>query len=85
MALTLALVFHLAPAGLALATTLSSNLNAFLLYRRLRLEDVYRSPQGWSGLLLRAGLAAGPFSTTGSATPGSPSFRYIPPSSWPPD
>ena len=59
MALNLALVFPLAHAGLALATTLSSNLNAFLLYRRLRLEDAYRPPRGWSGLLLRAGLAAG--------------------------
>jgi putative peptidoglycan lipid II flippase len=59
MGLNIALVFPLAHAGLALATTLSSSLNAFLLYRRLRREGAYRPPPGWDGLLLRAGLAAG--------------------------
>jgi putative peptidoglycan lipid II flippase len=59
MVLNIALVFPLAHAGLALATTLSSILNAFLLYRGLRSVDAYRPARGWTGLLLRAGLAAG--------------------------
>ena len=59
LGLNIALVFPLAHAGLALATTLSSSLNAFLLYRGLRRDGAYRPPRGWGGLLLRIGVAAG--------------------------
>jgi len=57
MALNIALVFPLAHAGLALATTLSASLNAFLLFRGLRREGVYVPQSGWPLLLLR-GIAA---------------------------
>lgn len=57
MVLNIALVFPLAHAGLALATTLSAWLNAFLLYRGLRGELIYQPQSGWPLLLLR-GLAA---------------------------
>jgi len=58
MGLNLVLVFPLAHAGLALATTLSASLNAFLLYRGLRREGVYRPGRGWGGILLRVILAS---------------------------
>jgi len=58
MVLNIALVFPLAHAGLALATTLSASLNALLLFRRLRREDAYRPEKGWPWLLLRVGCAA---------------------------
>lgn len=57
MVLNIALVFPLAHAGLALATTLSASLNAFLLFRGLRREGVYVPQSGWSLLFLR-GIAA---------------------------
>ena len=80
MALNIALVFPLAHAGLALATTLSASLNALLLFRGLRREAVYRPPAGWGWLGGRAALAcavmgallwwgAGPLSTWTSAAP----------------
>ena len=80
MALNIALVFPLAHAGLALATTLSASLNALLLFRGLRREAVYRPPAGWGWLAGRAGLAcavmgallwwgAGPLSAWTSAAP----------------
>lgn len=40
-------------AGLALATTTSAWLNAWLLYRRLREADVYAPQPGWRPVLLR--------------------------------
>ena len=40
-----------AHAGLALATALASYINAGLLYRHLRRDDVYRPHAGWSRLL----------------------------------
>jgi putative peptidoglycan lipid II flippase len=64
MLFNIVLVFPLAHAGLALATTLSSWLNAFLLFRGLRREGVLRLQRGWLSLLLRsvvAGLVMGAF------------------------
>ncbi len=58
MVLNLLLVFPLAHAGLALATTLAALVNATLLFRALRREGVYRPQTGWSSLILR-GMFAG--------------------------
>lgn len=41
------LFFPLAHAGLALATAMSSFVNAGLLYKRLRQDSIYRPRQGW--------------------------------------
>ncbi|MEW8029196.1 MAG: murein biosynthesis integral membrane protein MurJ [Candidatus Thiodiazotropha sp.] len=57
MVLNILLVFPLAHAGLALATTLSSGLNAYLLYRALIKGGIYTPTAGWNGLLSRT-LAA---------------------------
>jgi putative peptidoglycan lipid II flippase len=57
MVLNLILVFPLAHAGLALATTLSATLNAGLLFSGLLRERVYRPVAGWPRLLAQ-GLAA---------------------------
>jgi putative peptidoglycan lipid II flippase len=57
MVLNIILVFPLAHAGLALATTLSASLNALLLYLGLRREGVYRPQPHWPGLIAR-GMAA---------------------------
>lgn len=57
--LNLLLVWPLAHAGLALATSLSAFINAALLYRILRREGVYIPEAGWSKLLLQIGLANG--------------------------
>jgi putative peptidoglycan lipid II flippase len=51
------LVFPLAHAGLALATSLSAFLNAGLLYRGLRRQGAYRPRNGWRALGLRIALA----------------------------
>jgi putative peptidoglycan lipid II flippase len=58
MAFNLALVFPLAHAGLALATSLSAFLNAALLYRGLRRQEAYRPGPGWSALGMRVALAS---------------------------
>ncbi len=58
MVLNIALMFPLAHAGLALATTLSAGLNAGLLLHGLRKEGVYRPSAGWLLLILRGGLAS---------------------------
>ncbi|WP_260293303.1 murein biosynthesis integral membrane protein MurJ [Sedimenticola hydrogenitrophicus] len=58
MVLNILLVFPLAHAGLALATSLSATLNAFLLFRGLRQAGVYRPEAGWPLLILRAVLAS---------------------------
>lgn len=56
--LNLLLVGPLAHAGLALATSLSSWLNAGLLWWTLRSAGIYRPQPGWAGLLARIALAA---------------------------
>ncbi len=58
MILNIALMFPLAHAGLALATTLSACLNAGLLLRGLLRQGVYRPAAGWTALILRGGLAS---------------------------
>ncbi len=58
MLLNILLVFPLAHAGLALATSLSSALNAYLLYRGLISTGVYRPKAGWGRLSARVALAA---------------------------
>jgi putative peptidoglycan lipid II flippase len=57
MILNLLLIFPLAHAGLALATSLSSTLNAQLLYTRLRREGVYTPHGRWGLFLARLGVA----------------------------
>jgi putative peptidoglycan lipid II flippase len=57
MVLNILLVFPLAHAGLALATSLSACINATLLFRGLRGEGVFRPEQGW-GSLIASGVAA---------------------------
>ncbi len=57
MVMNLILVFPLAHAGLALATSLSAFLNAFLLFRVLRREGVYNPEAGWLKLGLQVLLA----------------------------
>ncbi len=59
MVMNVILVFPLAHAGLALATSLSSFLNAVLLYRILRRDGVYRPRSGWGGLCSRVVVANG--------------------------
>ncbi len=56
--LNLILVWPLAHAGLALATSLAAFLNAALLYRGLLRREVYRPLPGWRALALRVALAA---------------------------
>lgn len=57
--LNLMLVWSLAHAGLALATSLAAFINAGLLYRGLRKEAVYRPRSGWGVLFLRSMIAGG--------------------------
>lgn len=63
MVLSLALViplnhyFRLGHMGLALATAAQAAINAWLLYKGLRRDDVYRPEAGWGGYLLRLLLA----------------------------
>jgi putative peptidoglycan lipid II flippase len=58
MAFNVVLVFPLAHAGLALATSLSAFLNAGLLYRGLRRAGVYQPQPGWSTIGKRVALAS---------------------------
>ncbi len=51
------LVMPLAHAGLALSSSLAAYLNAWLLYRALRREGVYRPEPGWWRLMLQVGFA----------------------------
>lgn len=53
MAMNLILIFPLAHAGLALATSLSAWLNAGLLWRGLKKEGAWRSQPGWRKFLLQ--------------------------------
>jgi putative peptidoglycan lipid II flippase len=57
MVMNVILVFPLAHAGLALATSLSAFINAGLLYRILRREGVYMPEAGWLKLFLQVLLA----------------------------
>jgi putative peptidoglycan lipid II flippase len=57
MIFNIILVFPLAHAGLALATTLSSALNAYLLYHGLRQDQVLIPSKDWLSLVLRAIVA----------------------------
>lgn len=57
MVMNVLLVFPLAHAGLALATSLAAFLNAALLYRQLRRDNCYAQQPGWGLLLLRVVLA----------------------------
>jgi putative peptidoglycan lipid II flippase len=58
MVFNLILIFPLQHAGLALATSLSAYLNAYLLLHALRRDGVYRPVAGWSRLLRQIGVAA---------------------------
>jgi putative peptidoglycan lipid II flippase len=58
MVLNILLVFPLAHVGLALATSLSSALNAFLLYRGLVVGGIYRPGANWKKFILQVSLAA---------------------------
>lgn len=51
------LVMPLTHAGLALSSSLAAYLNAWLLYRALRREGVYRPEPGWWRLMLQVGFA----------------------------
>ena len=57
MVFNLILVFPLAHAGLALATSLSAWLNGFLLWRGLRREGAWQSQPGWPRFLIQIGVA----------------------------
>ena len=54
--LNLALVGPLAHAGLALATSLAACLQAFLLYRILKRDQVYQPGRGWPAFMLKVML-----------------------------
>ena len=58
MALNGILIWPLAHAGLALATSLSGGLNAWLLYRGLRKGQVYQPHPGWGRLWVQVGSAS---------------------------
>ncbi len=55
--LNLSLIWYLAHAGLALATSLAACVNGGLLLKRLRKEKVYRPGTGWWSFLVKIGLA----------------------------
>ncbi|MFO1371973.1 MAG: murein biosynthesis integral membrane protein MurJ [Candidatus Competibacteraceae bacterium] len=56
-AMTLILIWPLKHAGLALSTALASFLNAGLLFRHLRQNNIYRPAKGWPRFLLQMGAA----------------------------
>jgi putative peptidoglycan lipid II flippase len=58
MLLNLALIVPLQHAGLALATSLSAYLNAYLLLRNLRREKAYVPAGGWRRLAVQVGASA---------------------------
>ncbi|MDP3877877.1 MAG: murein biosynthesis integral membrane protein MurJ [Methylobacter sp.] len=59
LALNLLLVFPLAHAGLALATSLGAFFNAALLLKKLHKDKVYQPANGWGIFLVRVSLAGG--------------------------
>jgi len=52
------LIYPLKHAGLALATALSSSLNAFLLYRKLIQANIYQPLSSWQSYMLRLSVAS---------------------------
>lgn len=56
--LNLVLIFPLKHAGLALATALSSSLNAVLLFRKLIQENIYQPLPGWKNYLIKLTFAS---------------------------
>lgn len=62
LGLNLALVFPLAHAGLALATSLGAFFNAALLLIKLQRDNVYQPADGWWLFCVRVSLAAGAMS-----------------------
>ncbi|HLV76874.1 MAG TPA: murein biosynthesis integral membrane protein MurJ [Marinobacter sp.] len=59
MGFNLLLVFPLAHAGLALATSMSAWLNGYLLWRGLRKEGAWQSQPGWPRFLVQLAVANG--------------------------
>ncbi len=59
LVLNVALVFPLAHAGLALATSLGAFFNAALLLKKLLKENVYQPVNGWLLFFIRVSLASG--------------------------
>lgn len=57
VALSFALIFPLKHVGLALAISVAAFVNAWLLYRRLRQQNVYRPLPGWGVFLARVAAA----------------------------
>ena len=57
IAFNLILVWSLAHAGLALATSLAAFINAGLLFRGLYTQGIYQPRVGWSRLMVSVGLA----------------------------
>lgn len=57
LGLNIMLVFPLAHAGLALATSLGAFLNAALLLRKLLKENIYQPASGWQVFFIRVLLA----------------------------
>jgi putative peptidoglycan lipid II flippase len=55
--LAVALMFQIGHAGLTLATSIGATLNAFLLYRALRLAEIYTPLPGWGRFLGRIAIA----------------------------
>ncbi len=58
MILNLAFIVPFAHAGLALATSIAALLNAALLYRGLRKQEVYTPQTGWRSLFIRISIAS---------------------------
>ncbi len=58
MVFNIALIFPLQHAGLALATSLSAYVNAYLLFRSLRRDEAYQPYAGWPALFVKVGVAA---------------------------
>ncbi|MBL6986077.1 MAG: murein biosynthesis integral membrane protein MurJ [Methylobacter sp.] len=59
LGLNLALVFPMAHAGLALATSLGAFFNAALLLKKLRNDNIYQPENGWWLFFARVSLAGG--------------------------
>lgn len=59
MVMNLVLIFPLAHAGLALATTLAAYLNAWMLFRGLQRDGIYSACPGWALFLVRVMVATG--------------------------
>jgi putative peptidoglycan lipid II flippase len=73
-AMNLAFVGPLRHAGLALAIGLGACLNAALLYRYLRRDDIYTPQPGWPGFLLKVGAAVALMAVVLFTTMGEPGW-----------